>query len=103
MAMNFYRLARHGWGRQNWYGWFGSDGDAIATFTTMFKDDQRRGREADAWDKERTIAMGKKYRRLPRKKNEWVIERFGYMKPGNVASESKLPWKVIHTIQAGDE
>jgi hypothetical protein len=103
METEFYRLVKGGWGRQEWYGFFNSDDDAIAAFIDIFKDDARRDREFEKREKERLNTLGRKYRRAYRKKPGWIIERFGRVEPGVVVTGYHLPWIRIYVVQQGDD
>ena|SRR5271157_5608768 len=104
MARNFYRLDKSGWGGDEWYGFFDSDGEAIAAFLAVFKEEQRRDRDGEKRDREWQIARYGTCRKYHHAAPAWKIDRFGYIKPGTaVRGVLNLPWKTIHVIQAGDD
>ena len=108
MAQDYYRLVKHGWGGEEWYGVFGSDEEAIAAFLDVFKAERRRDKETnqslDEDMKKWAISQGKKYRRISRKNIQYNIDRLGYVKPGVVIRGSlNLPWATIYTIQQGED
>jgi len=104
MARSLYRLMECEFeGGSEWWGWYDTDKEAIATFVMIFKERQRSKRKSDEEFKKWQIARHGKSIPTHHRKRAWIIERLGYMKPGTAIDEVNVPWKIIYTIQKGDD